>query len=61
MISLNNFEAHGCEISRELGMNHSAGRVTYLAQDISCNRLVVIKEFQFAKTNATWDGYKSYV
>jgi serine/threonine protein kinase len=47
------------EIIKELGANHSAGRVTYLASDLRNDRLVVIKKFQFAVANSSWDGYKA--
>ncbi len=52
-------EDNGYEIIRELGANHGAGRVTYLCRDTKTEKLLVVKEFQFARTGANWDGYKA--
>jgi serine/threonine protein kinase len=59
MSNFNDFTAHGYEVIRELGANTGAGRVAYLARTIDSEQLVVIKQFQFAKTGASWDGHKA--
>jgi serine/threonine protein kinase len=51
---------HGYEIQEELGHNRAGGRVTYLAMDTRLKRQVVIKQFQFAKTNSSWRDYEAY-
>ena len=48
------------QIIRELGHNRSGGRVTYLASDTRTQELVVLKQFQFARVDADWSGYKAY-
>ena len=50
------------KIVRELGRNHEAGRITYLATDTRLNppQQVVIKEFRFALADAKWSGFKAY-
>jgi serine/threonine protein kinase len=55
---MDNFTRRGYEIIKELGANRGAGRVAYLAKQLDNNRLVVIKQFQFARSNSSWDGYK---
>ena len=55
---MDNFTDRGYEIIEELGANRGAGRVAYLAKQLDNNRLVVIKQFQFARSNSSWDGYK---
>jgi serine/threonine protein kinase len=59
MSNYNDFTASGYEVIRELGANHGAGRVAYLAQKIDSQQRVVIKQFQFARTGASWDGYRA--
>jgi serine/threonine protein kinase len=59
MSSFNDFTAHGYEVIRELGANRGAGRIAYLARQIDSEQLVVIKQFQFAQTGASWDGHKA--
>jgi serine/threonine protein kinase len=59
MSNFNDFTAHGYEVMRELGANRGAGRVAYLARTIDSEQLVVIKQFQFAQTGASWDGHKA--
>ena len=49
---------YGYEVIRELGANRGAGRVAYLARQIDIQKLVVIKEFQFANGGG-WDGHKA--
>jgi serine/threonine protein kinase len=58
MTNFNDFTAHGYEVIRELGANRGAGRIAYLAREIDSEHLVVIKQFQFAKTGVSWDGHK---
>ncbi|MBW4469131.1 MAG: protein kinase [Stenomitos rutilans HA7619-LM2] len=48
------------QIERELGHNRAGGRVTYLAKDTRTQKNVVIKQFQFAKTGASWAEYDAY-
>lgn len=55
MSNLPNFSAY--QVIRELGHNLQGGRVVYLARQISNDILVVIKQFQFAKSQ-TWSGFK---
>jgi serine/threonine protein kinase len=54
------FSSQYYEIDRELGHNRMGGRVTYLATDTRNGSKVVIKEFQFAKTGASWSNYDAY-
>jgi serine/threonine protein kinase len=54
------FTSHGYQVSRELGRNREAGRITYLATDFNQERQVVIKEFRFAISGADWSGFKAY-
>jgi serine/threonine protein kinase len=53
------FTAYGYEAIQELGVNHSGGRVTYLAKKIDDQSSVVIKQFQFAKSDSSWEGHKA--
>jgi serine/threonine protein kinase len=55
---MDDFTSRGYKIIRELGANRGAGRVAYLAKQLDNNRFVVIKQFQFARSNSSWDGYK---
>ncbi|WP_293090244.1 serine/threonine-protein kinase [Okeania sp. SIO3B5] len=48
------------QIIKELGKNSAGGRVVYLAKDNYRKNLVVIKQFQFAKSNSSWSGFKAY-
>jgi serine/threonine protein kinase len=59
MANFNDFKAHGYEAVRELGANYAGGRITYLARKTDDQSLVVIKQFQFAKSGSTWDGHKA--
>lgn len=43
------------EIIKQLGINRSSGRITYLAKKKNTEQTVVIKEFQFF--SKTWEGY----
>ena len=53
---LPDFSKYGFRIKSELGANRAGGRVTYLARHLKTRRLVVIKQFQFARTS-NWGGY----
>jgi len=55
MSNLPNFSAY--QTIKELGNNLQGGRVVYLAKQINSGALVVIKQFQFAKSQ-TWSGFK---
>ena len=54
------FSNHGYQVEQELGCNRAGGRVTYLAKRNCTQTKVVIKQFQFAKTQATWSDYDTY-
>ncbi len=54
------FTPQGYQIDRVLGQNVNGGRVTYLATDLSVDRSVVIKQFQFATIGNRWSDYDSY-
>ncbi|MGB3239409.1 MAG: serine/threonine-protein kinase, partial [Geitlerinemataceae cyanobacterium] len=60
MNSFPDFSNYGYQISRELGHNRAGGRVTYLAQELNTENLVVVKQFQFAKNQANWSEYSAY-
>jgi len=55
--SLPNFLPQGYQVTRELGHNHSGGRVTYLAVNPDTQIPVVIKHFQFHQALDGWSGY----
>jgi serine/threonine protein kinase len=54
-----NFAQYHYRVEKELGHNRAGGRVTYLATDIRTQQKVVIKQFQFAKSQS-WADYDSY-
>ena len=54
------FETYGYRIEKELGSNPVGGCLTYLATQIDTNELVVIKQFKFANSGASWAGYEAY-
>jgi serine/threonine protein kinase len=54
------FSTHGYQIEKELGHNSLGGRVTYLAKNTNTQKLVVIKQFQFAQLGASWEEYTAY-
>jgi serine/threonine protein kinase len=54
------FTNYGYQIKRELGQNRAGGRVTYLATEINTQRSVVVKQFQFARTGASWSEYDAF-
>ena len=51
---------HNYRIIRELGSNREGGRVSYLATTLNSNQQVVIKQFRFFATDASWRGFKVY-
>ena len=55
-----NFSNYGYQVTRELGQNRAGGRVTYLATEINTDHSVVVKQFQFARTSASWSEYSAY-
>jgi len=54
------FSSHGYQVTRELGRNREAGRITYLATAQNLDQQVVIKEFRFALADSSWSGFKAY-
>lgn len=60
MSNLPDFRSQGYQVIEELGHNLSGGRVAYLAKRINTQEAVVIKQFQFARTQANWSGFKAY-
>ena len=54
------FSHYHYQIEKELGHNRAGGRVTYLANDMRNQQLVVIKQFQFAKLGSSWQSYDAY-
>jgi serine/threonine protein kinase len=60
MSNFPDFSNYGYQVIRELGHNRAGGRVTYLANEINTSTLVVIKQFQFAQSAASWSEYEAY-
>jgi serine/threonine protein kinase len=58
--NLPDLSPQGYHLDRVLGQNINGGRVTYLAQDLTTDRDVVIKQFQFATIGNSWSEYDSY-
>ncbi|MGF1487838.1 MAG: pentapeptide repeat-containing protein [Prochloraceae cyanobacterium] len=54
------FETYGYRIEKELGANPVGGCLTYLATQLDRNEFVVIKQFKFANSGASWAGYEAY-
>ena len=54
------FISQGYQVEKTLGSNRAGGRVTYLAKDIRIQQPVVIKQFQFARVDASWSDYDAY-
>jgi len=54
------FSAYHYQVEQELGQNRAGGRVTYLATDLRTRQPVVIKQFQFARSDSTWLNYDAY-
>jgi serine/threonine protein kinase len=55
-----NFSGFNYQITQELGRNREGGRISYLAQQISSKKKVVIKQFRFAQGDTSWRGFKAY-
>jgi serine/threonine protein kinase len=55
-----NFSSYGYQIERELGANRAGGRITYLARHLTQKQQVVIKQFQFARSESNWTDYDAY-
>ena len=51
--------SYGYQIERYLGDNHTGGCITYLATQTATRQSVVIKQFQFLQSMASWTGYNS--
>ncbi|MBD2087121.1 pentapeptide repeat-containing protein [Coleofasciculus sp. FACHB-542] len=64
MGNLADFSSQGYQVERELGQNRAGGRVTYLATSLATStktqQHVVIKQFQFAQSGASWSDYDAY-
>ncbi|MEP0858126.1 pentapeptide repeat-containing protein [Trichocoleus sp. DQ-U1] len=64
MGNLADFSSQGYQVERELGQNRAGGRVTYLATSLATREKtqqhVVIKQFQFAQSGASWSDYDAY-
>ncbi|MEG4169785.1 MULTISPECIES: serine/threonine-protein kinase [unclassified Microcoleus] len=60
MNAFTDFSTHGYQIEKELGHNSLGGRVTYLAKNTNTQKLVVLKQFQFAQLDASWAEYEAY-
>jgi len=60
MNHLPDFSKQKYQTIRQLGCNSEGGRITYLAKDLTSNKQVVIKEFRFASSSASWSGFKAY-
>lgn len=60
MSNFPDFSLSGYQVERLLGENRDGGRVTYLANNIITQTPVVIKQFQFARSGATWSDYDAH-
>ena len=60
MSNFPDFSELGYQVIRELGHNYIGGRITYLATNTRIQQPVVVKQFQFAKFNSDWSGFKAY-
>lgn len=60
MDELPDFTQYGYSLKKELGANRSGGRITYLAKDLRTEQLVVIKQFQFARSSSSWSAYDAH-
>ena len=49
----------GYQVVKELGHNRSGGRVTYLAHQTESQLPVVLKQFQFARSDSNWSEYEA--
>jgi serine/threonine protein kinase len=59
-MGFSDFSKYGYQIERELGQNSAGGRITYLASEIKTQQQVVIKQFQFARSQSNWADYEAY-
>ncbi|MDF5726813.1 MAG: serine/threonine-protein kinase [Rhizonema sp. PD38] len=60
MSSFPDFSLAGYQVERLLGENRDGGRITYLANNIMTQTPIVIKQFQFARSGATWSDYDAH-
>ena len=60
MSSHPNFSRYNYQIIDELGRNREGGRISYLARSLTSEQQVVIKQFRFAETASSWQGFKAY-
>lgn len=51
------FSELGYQIIRVIGRNREGGRITYLASDLNQDRQIVIKQFQFFKSDPSWSDH----
>ena len=54
------FIPQGYQIKRELGKGVKNGRCTYLGVQVKTNTPVIIKQFQFAESGASWSEYEAH-
>jgi serine/threonine protein kinase len=54
------FSRLGYQVIGELGRNREGGRITYLANSLNHNQLVVIKEFRVTSAGSDLSGVKAY-
>jgi uncharacterized protein YjbI with pentapeptide repeats len=59
MTNYPDFKEYNYQVERELGQNSAGGRITYLATNIETKQPVALKQFQFARPVATWQGYNA--
>ncbi len=59
MTSLPDFRNSSYQVEQELGCNRLGGRFTYLARD-SQQQPVVLKQFRFGSSEASWAGFRAY-
>ncbi len=57
--NLPNFTHYGYELITVMGRNRQGGRITYLAQDINHECLVIIKHFQLISETNSWWGLET--
>ena len=55
-----NCHQQGYQIKRQLGKNPFGGSVTYLATETQTKLPVVIKQFKFAQSGASWAEYEAH-
>lgn len=54
------FSTYNYRVIRELGRNREGGRISYLGECLKTQQKVVIKQFRFVDTEATWTSYQAY-